>query len=146
MPQPKRYYDDITVGEELPPLRKEIKVARMMAYGAATWDFIRIHYDADYARQLGFTGPFVDGQMLGGFLAQQVQDWAGPDAFLRKLGFRNRVMVYPGDVVTCHGMVSGVKLEGDEGLVECELWIENQSGEKVVQPANALVRLPRRSA
>ena len=145
MPLTKRYYDDVAVGEELPPLRKEINMARMMAYGAATWDFIRIHYDADYARQLGFTGPFVDGQMLGGFLAQQVQDWAGPDAFLRKLGFRNRVMVYPEDVITCHGVVSGVRREDGEGLVECELWIENQSGEKVVEPANALVRLPRRS-
>ena len=44
-------------------------MARMMAYGAATWDFIRVHYDADYVRELEFEGPFVDGQMLGGFRA-----------------------------------------------------------------------------
>jgi hypothetical protein len=37
---------------ELPALRKEINQARMMAYGAATWGFIRIHYDADHKRDL----------------------------------------------------------------------------------------------
>ena len=90
-----RFFEDVSVGEELTPLRKRIDLPRMMAYGAATWDFIRVHYDADHVRELGFPGPFVDGQMLGAFLAQHVQDWAGPGAFLRKLGFRNRVMVYP---------------------------------------------------
>ena len=140
-----RYFEDVQVGEELPPLTKEINLARMMAYGAATWDYIRLHYDADYVRELGFKAPFVDGQMLGGFLTQQVQDWAGPHAFLRKLSFQNRVMVYPGDSLTCHGLVTGTYVHGDEALVECDLWVENQNGEKVVGPASAVVRLPRRN-
>ena len=69
-----RYLEDVAVGDDLPSLVKEIGMARMMAYGAATWDFIRIHYDADYVRERGFENPFVDGQMLGAFLTQQVQD------------------------------------------------------------------------
>ena len=150
------------MGEELPPLRKQIDLPRMMAYGAATWDFIRVHYDADYVRELGFPGPFVDGQMLGAFLAQHVQDWAGPGAFLRKLGFRNRVMVYPGDSLTCRGVVTALYREGDDpstssgqarssspgegpGFAECELWIENQRGERVVDRANAVIQLPLRN-
>ncbi|MCH7842551.1 MAG: hypothetical protein IH963_13175 [Chloroflexi bacterium] len=139
-----RYFEDVHAGDELTPLVKEIGIARMMAYGAATWDFIRLHYDADYARELGFDGPFVDGQMLGGFLAQHVQDWAGPGAFLRKLAFRNRVMAYPGDSLTCRGLVTGCSIEEGGGIVECDLWVENQRGEKVVEPASALVRFPLR--
>ena len=145
MQEVAHYFEDVRIGEELPVLQKNINLARMMAYGAATWDFIRIHYDADYVRQQGFDAPFVDGQMLGGFLAQHVQDWAGPDAFLRKLGFRNRVMVYPGDVLTCHGVVTSTHIDGDEALVECDLWVENQRGDRVVHPASAVVRFPRRS-
>ena len=145
MQEEARYFEDVRIGEELPVLQKNINLARMMAYGAATWDFIRIHYDADYVRQQGFDATFVDGQMLGGFLAQHVQDWAGADAFLRKLGFRNRVMVYPGDVLTCHGVVTGTLIDGDEALVECDLWVENQRGDRVVHPASAVVRFPRRS-
>ena len=85
------------------------------------------------------------GRCWGDFLAQQVQDWAGPRAFLRKLGFRNRVMVYPKDTLTCYGLVTGAQVEHGEALVECDLWIENQDGERVVQPASATVRLPQRS-
>ena len=140
-----RHYEDVRTGDELTPLVKQIGLARMMAYGAATWDFIRLHYDADYARELGFEAPFVDGQMMGGFLTQHVQDWAGPAAFLRKLAFRNRVMVYPGDSLTCHGVVTGVSSTDEGGMVECDLWVENRRGEKVVDPANALLRFPLRS-
>ena len=137
-----RHFESVHVGEQLPPLKKEVNLARMMAYGAATWDFIRIHYDADYARDRGFEAPFVDGQMLGAFLSQQVQDWAGPCAFLRKLGFRFKVMVFPGDSVTSYGVVTAKYIDEAEALVECALWIENQKGERVVEPANALVRFP----
>ena len=135
-------FEDIQIGDEITPLVKEIGMARMMAYGAATWDFIRLHYDADYARELGFEAPFVDGQMMGGFLTQHVQDWAGPGAFLRKLAFRNRVMAYPGDSLTCHGVVTDVSSTEEGGMVECGLWMENQRGEKVVDPASALLRFP----
>ena len=162
-----RFFEEVLVGEELTPLHKRIDLPRMMAYGAATWDFIRVHYDADYIRGLGFPSPFVDGQMLGAFLAQHVQDWAGPGAFLRKLAFRNRVMVYPGDSLVCRGVVTRLYREGDEnlnalprsgrvgacpaldagvgGFAECDLWIENQRGERVVEPASALVQLPMRA-
>ena len=139
-----RYFEDVQIGEELPVLQKDINLARMMAYGAATWDFIRIHYDADYVREQGFDGPFVDGQMLGGYLAQHVQDWSGPESFLRKLSFRNRVMVYPGDVLKLHGVVTGAYVDGDEAMVECDLWVENQRGDRVVHPASAVVRFPRK--
>lgn len=141
-----RYFEDVQVGDDLPPLKKEISLTRMMTYGAATWDFIRLHYDADYVRDLGFDAPFVDGQMMGGFLTQQVQDWAGPGAFLRKLVFRNRVLVYPGDSITCLGVVTGKFADRGEALVGCGLWVVNQKGEKVVQPASALARFPQRGA
>ncbi len=143
-----RFFEDVSVGEELAPLHKQVDAARMMAYGAATWDFIRVHYDAGYVQELGFPGPFVDGQMLGAFLAQHVQDWAGPRAFLRRLGFRNRVMAYPGDSLVCRGVVTGLYREGDDndgpGVAECDLWIENQRAERVVEPASAVVQLPPR--
>jgi len=139
-----RFFEDVNVGDKLPNLEKKISLSRMMAYGAATWDFVRLHYDADYARALGFDAPIVDGQMMGGFLAQQVQDWAGPGAFLCKLGFRNRVIVYPGDTVTCHGAVIGKQVKDGQALVECALWVVNQKGEKVVQPASASLRFLQR--
>ena len=143
-PSQPRVYESIEVGEPLTPLRKVITQAGLMAYGAATWDFVRLHYDADYARARGFPAPFVDGQMFGGILAQAVQDWAGPGAFLRRLSFRNRVMTYPGDTITCKGRVTEKTEEAGERLIACDLWIENQKGERVVHPASALIVFPGR--
>jgi acyl dehydratase len=141
-----RYLEDVKMGDELPALRKEISMVRMAAYAAATWDLVRIHYDAEAAKQAGFPQPIVDGQMLGAYLTQLVQEWAGPKAFLKKLSFQNRRMVFPGDVLTCKGQVISSLAIGGEGLVECRLWIENQKGEAVVDPASATVRMPVRGS
>ena len=134
--------EDITPGEALPRLEKKIRLTAMMAYGAATWDFARIHYDAPHARSQGLPSPVVDGQMLGAFLTQLVQDWAGPRAFLQTLSFQNRGMVFPGDVVTCSGSVTNLQRNDGLILIEFTLWIDNQNGERVVGPASATVSLP----
>lgn len=141
-----RAYGSIQVGDPLTPLTKVMTEASFMAYGAATWDFVRLHYDADYARERGFRAPIADGQMFGGILAQAVQDWAGPGAFLRRLSFRNRVMTYPGDTVTCQGVVTDKTEEKGERLIACDLWIENQHGERVVHPAGAVIAFPKPTA
>ena len=114
----------------------------MMAYASATWDFARIHYDAPYARTQGLPAPVVDGQMLGAFLAQLVQNWAGPQAFLQSLSFQNRGMVFPGDFLTCGGRVANLRQTDGNHLIECDLWIDNQRGERVVTPASATISLP----
>ncbi len=137
-----RVFEDVAIGELLPTLEKEIRLTDMMAYGAATWDFARIHYDAAYARKQGLPSPIVDGQMLGAFLAQLVQDWAGPQGFLQSLDFQNRGMVFPGDVIACGGCVSNLRREGENNLVVCSLWIDNQNGARVVGPASATLSLP----
>ncbi len=46
-PSGLRYFEDVSEGDALPPLTKFITTVQMMMYGAATWDFMRIHYDAD---------------------------------------------------------------------------------------------------
>lgn len=137
-------YDDVAEGTELEPLTVELTPHRMMAYGAATWDFIRVHYDAAYAKEQGFDAPFVDGQMYGPLLARQVLAWAGPDAFLKKLSFRNRAMAFAGESVTCRGSVESKEMDGEDALVHFDLWVENAQGVRVVDRAKAVVRLPRR--
>ena len=51
-------------------------------------------------------------------------------------------MAYPGDSLTCHGVVTDVSSTEEGGMVECDLWMENQRGEKVVDTASALLRFP----
>ena len=142
---PVRYLEEVEDGMELPPLTKQISTVQMMMYGAATWDFMRIHYDADYAREQGFPQAFVDGQMIGAFITQHVVDWAGDPGALRRLRIRYRAFAFPGDTITCRGRVERTFVDNGEAFAECEINATNQHGEIICGPAIALVALARKS-
>ena len=96
----------LTAGRSLRPLRRHIALADMVAYGAATWDWHRLHYDEAHARRLGAPAPLVDGQMLGALLAECVLRAAGPSARLERLVYRNRAPVRAGETVVCSGEIA----------------------------------------
>ncbi|MEU7987590.1 MaoC/PaaZ C-terminal domain-containing protein [Streptosporangium canum] len=96
-------------GDEVPALERTIGAADMIAYAGATWDWHRLHHDAAYLRARGLDRPVVDGQLFGALLAEQVQDWLGPDARLRRLRFRLLSMVFAGESVRVTGVVTGVE-------------------------------------
>ena len=136
------FYEDVKVGDTIPPLVKKITLVQNVMYSAATWDFHRHHYDREFIQSKGFPGPFVDGQMFGAFLTQMVTQWIGPKGVLKKMGLNYRVMAFPGDTVTCQGQVTEKYKKDGEQLVKCDLWIENQKGEKAIAPAYVLFTLP----
>ena len=39
---------------------------------------------------------------------------------------------YPGDVLTCRAKLTKVTRAGHETDVECDAWVENQAGQKVI--------------
>jgi acyl dehydratase len=96
----------LTPGRAVWPLRRRIALPDMVAYGAATWDWHRLHYDEAHARRLGAPAPLVDGQMLGALLAECVLRAAGPDARLVRLAYRNRAPVSAGETVVCSGTIA----------------------------------------
>lgn len=140
------YFEDVSEGQQLPKVDRQINLADMVMYAAATWDFHRYHYDESFARAAGFPGPFVDGQMLGALLAKQVMDWAGSQAFLRKLSYRLRHMVFPNDTIISRGKVVETRRESDRGLAVCELTVCTQANIEVIKQARATVELPGRPA
>ena len=72
-------------------------------YGAATWDWHRLHYDPGFADAMQLPGPVVDGQVYGAMFAKQALDWLGPKAFVRRLVFRMRSMAFAGDTLRLEG-------------------------------------------
>ncbi len=104
------------VGAAVPPLERRITPDLMMAYGAATWDWHRMHYDREFAQGFGLPGPVLDGQAQGAFFARAVIDWLGPRAFIRRLSFQMRAMIFAGDTIRCEGVVrevADVDADGD---------------------------------
>ena len=126
-----------SVGNRLPDLIRTLGPADLMAYGAATWDWHRLHYDAEWAGSAGFDRPVVDGQMLGALLAQQVMAWAPPGAGLTRLHFRNRAPVLSGSTVVCSGVVAAVAADRSV-TIDLEIRVDDTV---VVAPAGAVVDL-----
>jgi len=127
----KVYFDDVNVGDELPPLVKgPIQQIQLT------------HQDDEFARAAGMGGVFAHGMLSMGFVGQAVTDWSGAGT-VRKLNVRFAAIVRLKDVVTCRGRVVGKSSKDDVNLVELEVWAENQRAEKVVT-GRATVVLPSR--
>ena len=59
---------------------------------------------------------------------------------IKRLEWSNRGPAVLGDKLICRGRVVKKYRDGDEGIVECEVWIEKEGGENIV-PGKAEVIL-----
>jgi len=134
--------EDIDVGTEIPPLSKRITIVQTAMYCGITWDFTRLHYDQEFAQSAGFQRPVVDPQMYGAFLARMLMDWISPEGRLKKLQMRYRTPCFLGDTLSYKGKVSNKYMKGDEKRLDCDLQVENQKGEHLVE-GTAVISFPR---
>ena len=135
------YWEDIDVGTELTPLEKKPTPQQLVKWAGASGDFYQIHYDKDFALSNDLDGIIVHGALKNAWLGQLVGDWAGENGVVKSFGCSYRGMDVPGDTLTCRGKVTKKYVEGDEHLVECNIWLENGKGEKTT-PGSAVVVLP----
>jgi acyl dehydratase len=120
----------VAVGQELPPLVKgPITKEDLKAYAAASGDPNPMHTDDEFARNAGYPGVFAHGMLSMGYLGELLVRAAGVGA-VRRFRARFAKLTWPGEVITCRGKVTGVRDEGREHLVECDIWTENQAGER----------------
>jgi acyl dehydratase len=116
-------------GDTLPVLEKTFTAVDLFAYGAATWDWHRMHYDAELVRAKGFAAPVIDGQMYGALFARVAMQWAGPKAFVTRMSLRMKSMAFAGDTLRAEGAVTEVKgqvvvlqqrlVNGERVVAEC---------------------------
>ncbi|MFC1908941.1 MaoC/PaaZ C-terminal domain-containing protein [Chloroflexota bacterium] len=124
------YYEDVEAGSELPTLIKHPTPRQLVMWAGVSGDFYEIHYDKDFALSQGLPDIIVQGDLTGSFLAQLVIDWMGEWGTLKKLRTSNRGTLFPNEDVICQGKVSKKYIEKNEHYVECEIWAENNQGEK----------------
>jgi acyl dehydratase len=136
-----RRFEDVTVGEALPPMDFDVTLTSLVMYAGATWDFHRYHYDSAFVAKIGMPAPFMDGQMVGALMARQLMQWGGGDAFVRKLSYRQRGTVYAGESIVFRGAVSGKSNEDRRNLVTCTLSVSKSDGTEIIRDAAATVEL-----
>jgi acyl dehydratase len=118
-----RRFDDVQVGDELPPLEIPLTRSLIVATAIASRDYQDVHHDPSLAVQKGSKGIFMNILSTNGFVGRYVTDWAGPDAIIRSVSIRLGVPNYPGDTMTMTGSVTAkadgvvdVSVRGANGL------------------------------
>ncbi len=137
------FFEDVEVGSELPPLVKKPSNTLLFLYSAVTWNPQRIHFDKDYALSEGYRDVVVHGPLRGAFLSQMLTRWIGEGGVLKKLSYTNRGLAYVNEALFCKGKVTQKGIENGQGWVACEVWVENEQGEKLTL-GSALALLPQR--
>lgn len=133
--------ETLAPGDALPERARETDIVQSFFYNAALWNAHRIHYELDYATKAeGYAGLVVPGPLLGDWLGQAAEDFAGDGGRVVQLGYSNRLACLVGESVRVGGAVKSVDLAAHE--VELELWVKNAHGETIT-PGNARVRLAR---
>ncbi len=137
------FWDDVEVGLELPALVKRPSTRQLVKYAGASGDFYEVHYDKDFAVDIGLPGIIVHGAFKNACLAQVVTDWMGPVGVLCKLSVRYRGTDVPDDDLTCSGRVTKMYEQDGAYLVDFALALENSQGEQTTT-GTATVQLPSR--
>jgi len=136
------YFEDVDIGDEITPLPMKPTRETIAAYVKACGITEKRFTDEAYARSLGMDGVIAPGNMGLAYLSRMLNDWA-QGAVLRKLEVRFRGFVKPGDQLTCKGLVVEKHVGGSANSIECDVFIENEHGDRPVA-GSATVVLPAR--
>ena len=134
-------WDDVKEGDELTSLTFPISMRTLMIDVAGTRDLYPIHHDREFAKENGARDIFVNTMFYEGLFGRIATDWAGPEAFLRKLRFDMKSPNCLGDAMTSRGWVTKKREEDGVRLLDIEIHLDNQI-EKDATIANLTIELP----
>lgn len=127
--QTKHYYEDVQIGDAIPPLVKSpMTHLRLVRYAGASGDFNPLHTDPKVGVEIGTGGIIAHGMLIMGFVGQLLSDYAGPGA-LRKFGVRFKGMTHLDDEITCTGTITEKYEVDGEGRIAGKVQAVDQNGD-----------------
>jgi 3-hydroxybutyryl-CoA dehydratase len=109
---------------------REVSQNMINSYAGVSGDFNPLHVDAEFARKSRFGGTIAHGHIAVSWLCEMLTRWQGA-AFLhggRLEDVRFISPIRPGDKIEVGGEITDVT----QDRVCCEVWVENQKGERCV--------------
>lgn len=132
--------DDIgtdDTGRDIPEWTVTPGLIDTVMYAAAMWEFQRLHFDDEWARQEGLERPIVQGPLLGNYLTRTVDEQLDGAFEIEQITWRNRATVGVGETLTCGGTL----FASDTGPATADLWITDHLGSVVIS-GSARLRPP----
>ena len=137
-----RSFDSVSVGDELPELRRVVTRDDVKAYADASGDQNPLHQRDEVARAAGFDGIIAHGMFTMGHMAACVVAWSGEPDAVTAIAAQFRAPVSMGQELVAGGRVRS----RDEGrrTVTLDLWVTSEhdgATEWPVKRGDATVRL-----
>lgn len=139
MLRPSLEPQQIRIGQPLPEQAHTFTEVDLVAYGAATWDWHRLHYDKAHAQSMQIPGVLIDGQAFGAVFAREAMRWAGPTAFIQRMGLKMKSMAFAGDHLVARGHVTAI--DERAGLWVVQIDQQLMCGERLVAQAISEIQL-----
>lgn len=137
------YFDDVSVGDEIPALRKHPTRRQLVMWAGASEDYYEIHYDTEFARKNRLDDVIVHGRLKAAFLGQTLTTWISPGGTLKAMACRYKGTDPANQDMLLRATVTNKRIEGGDRLVDLDIWSEREDGMKTTQ-GTATVSLPGR--
>ena len=110
----------------------DLSRTQLVMYSGASGDYNPLHTDEVYTTEVaGYPSVFAHGMLTMGLTGKMLTNYVG-DGRLTKFGVRFTNQVWPGDTLTATAVVTEIRQEGDDRLVDLDVKTTNQDGTAVV--------------
>lgn len=137
----KVYFEDVEVGQEVPPFVRQTDFMNWNRYAAVNDEFVYIHMDDEAGRNALQPGAFGMGNLRFAYIHNMLRDWIGEEGDIRRVSVQYRAINLKNDILTCKGTITRKYIENGEHLVDLEVHVVNQHGRETT-PGTATVVLP----
>jgi acyl dehydratase len=111
-------FEDVKVGQELPPLDVPLTTAIIVGGALASRDYTPVHHDRAAANEAGMGDVFMNILTTNGYVGRYVTDWAGIDAKIRGLQIKLGTPNLPGDTMKMSGTVRETDAADGTAVIE----------------------------
>jgi len=125
----------IRAGQEIPSLTKT-------AFMPIDPEARNVIHTDDYARRFGLRGALIGGSTLLSYVLEMLYNYFGQNWL-----YHGKINVsfigggaINGDVLTAHGLVTSAKQEDTGTRLNLDIWMENQTGAKIVVGEASCIR------
>ncbi|MEO9254022.1 MAG: hypothetical protein ABI305_00655 [Tepidiformaceae bacterium] len=140
----QRYYEDVSVDEELAPVEKLPTTDMAIDFFGRDNPTNPAFADVEAGKRMGVGGALVPGILKLAWMTQFVSDWAGPESNVRNLRVAYRRPDVAGNALTLAGRVVDKREEDGKKIVELEI-VTLAGGEPSVR-GNVQVEMPGRGS
>jgi len=127
-------FDVIQPGDTVPSISKRMSQEIINKWADAVGDYNPLHVDPEYAKKTKFKSTIAHGPLVISYIAEMMDRWLG-DNWIdggKLLDIKFHAPVKPGDEIKIAGRVKEKRIVVNQKIIECDVFIDNQEGVKVV--------------